>query len=79
MDVLGCKAFQAAELRERLREAGLLPRLRALHFACHRWVGPVRRAYCMRVALCMCPLHASIPDLSHAFPNHSLPCFTWHI
>ena len=70
VDVLGCKAFQAAELSERLRAAGLLPRLRALCFACHRWVGPVRRARLhvdgkfpsVPCALCI----AAAPDLSYA-------------
>ncbi|KAK9822837.1 hypothetical protein WJX81_000632 [Elliptochloris bilobata] len=40
VDASGCKAFQAAALADCLREAALLPRLRALRFACQRWVGP---------------------------------------
>lgn len=43
VDASGCKTFQPILLVECLKETGLLPRLRALRFACQHWVGPVRQ------------------------------------
>ncbi len=43
VDASACKTLQLAVLVACLREAGLLPRLTALRFACQRLAGPVRR------------------------------------
>ena len=54
MDASGCKTFQPILLVECLKEAGLLPRLRALRFACQHWgrPGAPRTGLCWCKAMC---------------------------